>query len=175
MPWRTVEDNAAFFLELRGVSRSKRRAITAKTLKAVGIAEFSKKLPRELSGGMRQRVGIARALIADPQILLMDEPFASVDAQTRMILQELILSLWEEFKKTVVFVTHNIEEAILLGDRIAVMTARPGQIKTTISVPFSRPRDPSIRKAKEFQELEESIWELLRKEAVRAELEEIEV
>jgi ABC-type nitrate/sulfonate/bicarbonate transport system ATPase subunit len=174
MPWRTVEDNAAFFLEIRGVPRSRRQAIAAKTLKAVGIAEFAKKYPRELSGGMRQRVGIARALIADPQILLMDEPFASVDAQTRMILQELVLSLWEEFKKTVVFVTHNIEEAILLGDRIAVMTARPGRIKTTISVPFSRPRDSSIRKAKEFQELEESIWELLRMEAVQAEMEEIE-
>lgn len=171
MPWRTIEDNAAFSLELRGMPRSKRQAIAAHALKALGIVEFAKKFPRELSGGMKQRVGIARALIADTEVLLMDEPFASVDAQTRMILQELILNLWGEFKKTVLFVTHNIEEAILLGDRIGVMTARPGQIKATIPVPFNRPRNSSIRKEREFQKLEENIWEMLREEAVRAELE----
>ncbi len=174
MPWRTIQDNAAFSLELKGVHRSERNARARETLEALGIAEFAEKYPRELSGGMRQRVGIARALIADPEVLLMDEPFASVDAQTRRILQEQVLALWEEFRKTVVFVTHNIEEAILLGDRIAVMTSRPGRVKEMVKVPFSRPRDASIRRTPGFQELEEEIWSLLRDEALRAERKAVE-
>ena len=120
---------------------------------------------------MRQRAGIARALVADPRILLMDEPFAAVDAQTRRILQEQVLLLSQELRKTIVFVTHSIEEALLLGDRIAVMSARPGRIKALIDVPFDRPRDSSIKRTTVFQELEEHIWHLLRDEAAKAELE----
>lgn len=170
IPWRTIRENAAFSLELRGVPAKERHAAADKALAALGIADFGDYYARQLSGGMRQRAGIARALVADPRILLMDEPFAAVDAQTRRILQEQVLTLSQELRKTIVFVTHSIEEALLLGDRVAVMSARPGRIKTIIDVPFDRPRGTAIRRSAEFQELEEHIWSLLRDEAARAEL-----
>jgi NitT/TauT family transport system ATP-binding protein len=120
---------------------------------------------------MRQRAGIARALVADPNVLLMDEPFAALDAQTRRLLQEQLLELWNGLEKTVVFVTHSVEEAILLGDRIAVMTARPGMLKEIIDVPFRRPRSPDIRHTAEYQQLEKRIWQLLHSEAEKADAE----
>jgi ABC-type nitrate/sulfonate/bicarbonate transport system ATPase subunit len=127
-------------------------------------------LLKVVAGLLAPRAGIARALVADPRILLMDEPFAAVDAQTRRILQEQVLALSQELRKTVVFVTHSIEEALLLGDRVAVMSARPGRIKSIIDVRFPRPRGAAIRRTAEFQDLEEHIWLLLRDEAARAEL-----
>ncbi len=171
IPWRRIDDNVALSLELKGVPRAERRARATEALAQLGIADFAAFHPRQLSGGMRQRAGIARALVADPRILLMDEPFAAVDAQTRRILQEQVLLLSQELRKTIVFVTHSIEEALLLGDRIAVMSARPGRIKALIDVPFDRPRDSSIKRTTVFQELEEHIWHLLRDEAAKAELE----
>ena len=170
IPWRTIRENAAFSLELRGVPVKERHVAADKALAALGIADFGDYYGRQLSGGMRQRAGIARALVADPRILLMDEPFAAVDAQTRRILQEQVLTLSQELRKTIVFVTHSNEEALLLGDRVAVMSARPGRIKTIIDVPFERPRGTAIRRSAKFQELEEHIWSLLRDEAVLAEL-----
>ncbi len=171
IPWRRIDDNVALSLELRGVPRAERRERAVEALKLLGIADFAAYFPRQLSGGMRQRAGIARALVADPRILLMDEPFAAVDAQTRRILQEQVLMLTQDLHKTVIFVTHSIEEALLLGDRIAVMSARPGRIKALIEVEFPRPRDPHIVRTARFQDLEEHIWDLLRGEAARAELE----
>jgi NitT/TauT family transport system ATP-binding protein len=170
IPWRRIDDNVAFSLECQGVSRPERRARARRALDALGIGEFAAYYPRQLSGGMRQRAGIARALVADPRILLMDEPFAAVDAQTRRILQEQVLALSQQLRKTIVFVTHSIEESLLLGDRVAVMSARPGRIKALIDVTFPRPRDARVRRTTEFQDLEEHIWELLRDEAARAEL-----
>ena len=169
IPWRRIDDNVALSLELRGVGKTERRARAREALATLGIAEFAAFHPRQLSGGMRQRAGIARALVADARILLMDEPFAAVDAQTRRILQEQVLLLSQQLRKTVVFVTHSIEEALLLGDRVAVMSARPGRIKALVDVTFPRPRDAGIRRTTAFQDLEEHIWTLLRDEAARAE------
>jgi NitT/TauT family transport system ATP-binding protein len=171
IPWRRIDDNVALSLELQGVPRAERRERARAALAALGIGEFAGYYPRQLSGGMRQRAGIARALVADPRILLMDEPFAAVDAQTRRILQEQVLRLSQQMNKTVVFVTHSIEEALLLGDRVAVMSARPGRIKALIEVTFPRPREASVKRSQAFQDLEEHIWQLLRDEAARAELE----
>jgi NitT/TauT family transport system ATP-binding protein len=140
-PWMTVEENVEFGLEARGVSPKSRRDISAELLRVVGLKEFAKKYPHHLSGGMKQRVSIARALAVDPQILLMDEPFGALDAQTRSVLQEELLRIWKLYRKTVIFVTHSIEEAIYLSDRIAIMTARPGRIKAIVGVPAERPRD----------------------------------
>jgi NitT/TauT family transport system ATP-binding protein len=140
-PWMTVQDNVEFGLEARGVSAAERRKTSAELLQVVGLSDFAKKFPHHLSGGMKQRVSIARALAVDPQILLMDEPFGALDAQTRSVLQEELLRIWKRYKKTVVFVTHSIEEAIYLSDRIVVMTARPGRIKTIVTVSEPRPRD----------------------------------
>jgi NitT/TauT family transport system ATP-binding protein len=171
IPWRRIDDNVALSLECRGIRRAARRERAHEALRALGIGEFAAYYPRQLSGGMRQRAGIARALVADPRILLMDEPFAAVDAQTRRILQEQVLALSQRLRKTIVFVTHSIEEALLLGDRVAIMSARPGRIKAVIDVTFPRPRDARVRRTVEFQDQEEQIWELLRDEAARAELE----
>jgi NitT/TauT family transport system ATP-binding protein len=140
-PWMTVESNVEFGLEARGVPLAQRRQVSAELLRVVGLAEFGKKYPHLLSGGMKQRVSLARALAVDPQILLMDEPFGALDAQTRSVLQEELLRIWRLYRKTVVFVTHSIEEALYLSDRVVVMTARPGRVKTTITVEEERPRD----------------------------------
>lgn len=170
IPWRKIRDNVALSLELRGVPAAERYAAAERALASMGIAGFGDYYPRQLSGGMRQRAGIARALVADPPILLMDEPFAAVDAQTRRLLQDQVLALSQELRKTVIFVTHSIDEALLLGDRIAVMSARPGRIKTVIDVPFARPRGTQVRRSAEFQDYEEHIWSLLKDEAARAEV-----
>ena len=140
-PWMTVEDNVEFGLEARGVPSVKRRQTSAELLRVVGLQDFAKRYPHHLSGGMKQRVSIARALAVEPQILLMDEPFGALDAQTRSGMQEELLRIWKVYRKTVIFVTHSIEEAIYLSDRIAVMTARPGRIKAIVEVKDDRPRD----------------------------------
>ena len=170
IPWRKIRDNVALSLELRRVAAAERHAAAERALASMGIAGFGDYYPRQLSGGMRQRAGIARALVADPPILLRDEPFAAVDAQTRRLLQDQVLALSQELRKTVIFVTHSIDEALLLGDRIAVMSARPGRIKTIIDVPFPRPRGTEVRRSAEFQDYEERIWTLLKDEAARAEV-----
>jgi NitT/TauT family transport system ATP-binding protein len=140
-PWMTVEANVAFGLEARGMAAAERHRVASELLGVVGLSEFAKKYPHHLSGGMKQRVSIARALAVDPQILLMDEPFGALDAQTRSVMQEELLRIWKRYQKTVIFVTHSIDESIYLSDRIVVMTARPGRIKAIIDVTEERPRD----------------------------------
>ena len=171
-PWRTVRDNVAYSLEMRGIGKAERFARAAEFIRTVGLTGFENKYPHELSGGMRQRVALARSLAADPGVLLMDEPFGALDAQTRTLVQEELLTIWERSRKTVLFVTHSIEEAIILGDRILVMSARPGRIKAEITVPFARPRSEAVRGAPAFTELARDLWQLLRHETERAMLTE---
>jgi NitT/TauT family transport system ATP-binding protein len=140
-PWLTVEANVAFGLVERGVPRVERDARVREQVAAVGLAGFERRYPHELSGGMRQRVALARVLANDPKILLMDEPFAALDAQTRTLMQQELLNVWASDRRSVIFITHNIEEAIFLGDRVVVMTARPGRIKEVVKVDLPRPRD----------------------------------
>jgi len=139
-PWFTVWDNVAYGLRMRGVSQEKRKKAVTYFLDKVGILDFKDFYPYQLSGGMKQRVSIARAFANEPEILLMDEPFAALDEQNRLILQEELLSIWEQNRKTVVFITHSIDEAVFLGDRVFVMTARPGKVKAMADVPLPRPR-----------------------------------
>ena len=140
-PWMTVRDNVEFGLEARRLPVAERREVSSRLLKVVGLSDFAERFPHQLSGGMKQRVSIARALAVDPSLLLMDEPFGALDAQTRHLLQDELLRIWREYRKTVVFVTHSIEEAIYLSDRIVVMTARPGRVKQIVVVSEARPRD----------------------------------
>ncbi len=168
-PWMTVLDNVAFGLEMRGVGREERRHRARAFIEKVGLASFAHSYPHELSVGMRQRVGIARAFVADAPILLMDEPFGSLDAQTRLVLQEELLRIWRDHQKLVVYVTHDIEEAVLLGDRVLVMTGRPGRIREEILIPLPRPRDLSAREQPEVMEIKWHIWEMLE-EGVRTSL-----
>jgi len=139
-PWRTVLDNVAFGLELKGISKDERHEKARQYLKMVELERFEERHPHELSGGMKQRVAIARALVNDPIAILMDEPFGALDAQTRNIMQSELLRIWEEEKKTVIFVTHSVDEAIYLADRIVIMSARPGKIKDVIKIELLRPR-----------------------------------
>jgi NitT/TauT family transport system ATP-binding protein len=157
-PWRTALQNVAFGLEMRGVSRRERLRSAREHLARVGLASFEKHYPHQLSGGMKQRVGLARALATGPEILLMDEPFGSLDAQTRTILQGELLRIWEEERKTVVYVTHSIEEAILLGDRVVLMSARPGRIRRSYPVDLPRPRDLDVRTTAPFAAMTGEIW-----------------
>jgi len=160
-PWLTVLDNVAFGLESQGVRRAERRDRARVFIEKVGLLGFAANYPHELSMGMRQRVGIARAFVARPEILLMDEPFGAVDAQTRWILQEELLKIWSDYRNFVIFVTHDIEEAILLGDRVLVMSERPGRIREDIKIPFDRPRKVSYRERPEIMEIKWHIWHLL--------------
>jgi NitT/TauT family transport system ATP-binding protein len=162
IPWRTVVSNVAFGLEVRRMPRARRAAIALEALDRMGIRDFAAAYPHQLSGGMRQRVGIARALANDSEVLLMDEPFAAVDAQTRTILQEELLNVWNATRRTVLFITHNIEEAIFLGDRVLVFGARPTGLLKEVDVPFPRPRDRSIESRAEFILIRDSIWADLR-------------
>jgi NitT/TauT family transport system ATP-binding protein len=164
-PWMTVEDNVEFGLEARGVAVAQRRQVSQNLLRIVGLGEFTKKFPHHLSGGMKQRVSIARALAVDPQILLMDEPFGALDAQTRSLLQEELLRIWRLYRKTVVFVTHSIEEAIYLSDRIVVMTARPGRIKAVIAVEEERPREMT---SLSMAQMQRQVRAILSEEITRA-------
>ncbi|MEE8448302.1 MAG: ABC transporter ATP-binding protein [Thermodesulfobacteriota bacterium] len=168
-PWLTVIDNVAFGLEMRGFSKNERHHRAAAFLETVGLSRFSHHFPHQLSGGMKQRVSLARAFVNDPEILLMDEPFASLDAQNKILLQDELLKIWEECRKTVVYITHSIDEALLLGDRIVVMTAAPGIFKEVMEVQFGRPRDVFEIKAKpEFGEMSLKIWKILESEVRKA-------
>jgi NitT/TauT family transport system ATP-binding protein len=165
-PWMTVESNVAYGLKVQGVSKEERQHRGARYIDLVGLDGFEKKYPYQLSGGMQQRVGLARALSMEPEVLLMDEPFASVDAQTREILQEQLLQIWETERRTMVFITHSIEEAILMGDRVAVLSTRPGRVKEIIDIPFGHPRNiAEIFIDERFAELRNQVWNQLRDEA----------
>ncbi len=164
-PWRTVLGNIAYGLEEKGIPEQKREDICGKYITLVGLAGFENHYPYQLSGGMKQRVAIARVLAYDPDILLMDEPFAALDTQTREMLQAEVLRIWNETKKTVLFVTHNIEEAVFLADRIAVMSARPGIIKQIIEVPLVRPRFEEQRTSEGFMIVRKEVGRLVREEA----------
>jgi NitT/TauT family transport system ATP-binding protein len=168
LPWRTVLANVVFGPENRGVPRAEREAHARHMLELVGLGPFAHAYPHQLSGGMKQRVGIARALANDPEVLLMDEPLAALDAQTRTILQEELLRIWAELGTTVVYVTHSLEEALLLGDRIVLFTARPGRVKRVFPVPLGRPRGLEARAAPAFGALVDTIWAELRDEVVRS-------
>ena len=168
-PWLTVLDNAAFGLMARRVPRAERDRRAADVLSRMGLTRFLKAYPRELSGGMRQRVNLARAFANDPELLLMDEPFASLDEQTKLLLQDDLLSVWEDTRQTVVFITHSIDEAIRLADRIVVMTARPGRIKVEIPVTLQRPRDVfELQTDPRFLTLRAQVWEAVKEEVLAA-------
>ena len=170
-PWMNVRDNIAFGLKARGVGRSQRYRITEPYIRKVGLAGFEDALPYQLSGGMKQRVSIARAFATDPEILLMDEPFAALDEQTKLILQAELLRIWEESGKTVLYVTHSIDEAIVLADRIMVMSARPGRIKEIVDISevFGRPRQvETVKSSPQYGELFGRVWTQLRDEVTAA-------
>ncbi len=168
-PWMSVEQNAAYGLAIRGIAKSEQRRIIDRLLETVGLSAFRKAFPHQLSEGMRQRVAIARALAVDPELLLMDEPFGSLDEQTRFILQDEVLRLWDGTGKTVIVVTHSIDEALTLADRVVVMTAHPGSIKDIVPVSLTRPREQStMRSDPEFARLFGRIWESLRSEVLDA-------
>ena len=172
-PWMTVDDNVAYGLKMRGVTGKACREVVDYYVDKVGLSAFRRAYPHQLSGGMKQRVSVARAFANDPEILLMDEPFAALDEQNKTLLQEELLKIWEESKKTVVFITHSIDEALILGDRVVVMTAHPGTIKADISVGFPRPRRVYELKAEPaFGELAYNVWSHLRDEVMRAKEEE---
>jgi NitT/TauT family transport system ATP-binding protein len=164
LPWRTVIANVELGLELKGVEASVRRKRAIELINMAGLAGFENHYPHELSGGMKQRVGLARALATDPEVLLMDEPFAALDAQTRDLMQTELLQVWDRTKKTVIFVTHSIEEAVYLSDRVIVMSARPGKTKTTIRINLPRPRDYEMRLSAKFNEIKAEIWNALKEE-----------
>lgn len=168
-PWMTVLDNVAFGLETQGIRLHERRDLASDFITKVGLFGFIKSYPHELSGGMRQRVAILRAFLANPQILLMDEPFGALDSQTRLVMQEELLRIWKDHLKTVIYVTHDIEEAILLGDRVLVMSGRPGNIRQEIPINLERPRQLSNRDHPEVAEIRWHIWKMLEDE-VRKEL-----
>jgi NitT/TauT family transport system ATP-binding protein len=164
MPWRTVESNVRFGLEMQGRIDSDTGAKIARYIKMVGLAGFEKSYPRELSGGMRQRVGLARALVTEPRLLLMDEPFAAVDAMTRELMQEELTKIVATTGQPIIFITHGVDEAVTLADRIAVVTNRPGRIKEIIDVDLPRPRSRASRQLPEFQALRDRVWDLLASE-----------
>jgi NitT/TauT family transport system ATP-binding protein len=168
LPWRTVEGNILFGMELHRVPTGQRAQRTAHFIGVVGLDGFEHFYPHQLSGGMRQRVGIARALAVDPEILLMDEPFGALDAQTREIMGNELLKIWEQDRKTVLFVTHSLEEAIYLGDRIAVLTSRPARVKELLPVQLPRPRDLEVRNGPEFVRLRKQLWDILEEEVQQA-------
>jgi NitT/TauT family transport system ATP-binding protein len=167
-PWLTVQKNVEFGLELRGLPAAERSQIARRFIAEVGLEGFETAYPKQLSGGMMQRVALARALANDPEILLMDEPFGALDSQTRSLMQELLLKIWEHSKKTVLFITHDIDEAILLGDHVHVMTARPGRIKEKIAIGLPRPRSVEATTSEPFIRLKRRIMGLIHDEAVRA-------
>ena len=167
-PWRTVGENVGFGLEVRGAPRNERAERVRRSLAQVDLAGFESKYPRQLSGGMRQRVGLARALVMEPEILLLDEPFGALDAQTRLVLQEQLARLVERSGTTAVLVTHSIEEAILLADTVLVMTARPGRIAAKINVDLPRPRSMATTHLSGYSSLFDQIYGLLRDEVVKA-------
>jgi NitT/TauT family transport system ATP-binding protein len=169
LPWMSVWDNAAYGLTLRKVPKAQIKEVVGYYLDRTGLSKYAAAYPHQLSGGMRQRVSIARAFANDPDILLMDEPFSALDEQNKTLLQQELLRIWEETRKTVMFITHSVDEAVTLSDRIMVMSAQPGKLKALIDVPFERPRDVfKLRSQPEYGELVYSIWGQLREEVQRA-------
>lgn len=167
-PWRTVLGNVGWSLEVAGMGKQEREERAEHYLDMVGLSSFRDAYPSELSGGMQQRIALARVLAFEPAMLLMDEPFGALDAQTREIMQEELTTIWQRHKRTVLFVTHDIEEAVYLSDRVIVFSARPGRLKADITIDLPRPRKPEIRKSAEFQALRNSIWDMLREEYLAA-------
>ena len=167
-PWLTVKENIQFGLEISGLDKGKQDQIAREFVEKVGLRGFENTYPKGLSGGMKQRVAIARALANNPAILLLDEPFGALDAQTRALMQELLTQVWEELHKTILFVTHDVEEAIFLSDRVFVMTARPGKIKAEIDIPLPRPRSYELKSNEAFLNLKQQALTLIREEAIKA-------
>src|SRR5256886_1293700 len=168
LPWRTIAGNVRYGMELQ--RRFDEPTMVQRTdhfIKLVGLSGFERHYPSELSGGMQQRVNLARALASDPVVLLMDEPFAALDAQTREFMQAELLKIWAKARKTVLFITHQINEAIYLADRVAVMCARPGRVKQVFDVPFSRPRTLALKRDPKFLQLEDAVWQLIEEESMR--------
>ncbi|MDX1383815.1 MAG: ABC transporter ATP-binding protein [Thermoanaerobaculia bacterium] len=166
-PWMSVLDNVAFGLEWSQRSKPEKLGLARRFIEQVGLVDFAGSYPRELSVGMRQRVSLARAFVAEPQILLMDEPFASLDALTKLVLQEELLRIWENHRSLIVYVTHDLAEAILLGDRVLVMSGRPGVILEDLSIDLRRPRNLSDRRRPEIAEIEQHLWSVLEKDVRR--------
>jgi len=167
-PWLTVTENIQFGLEISGMPKAKQGQIAQEFVEKVGLKGFERTYPKGLSGGMKQRVAIARALANNPAILLLDEPFGALDAQTRALMQELLTQIWEELHKTILFVTHDVEEAIFLSDRVFIMTARPGKIKAEIDISLERPRSYEIKATEAFLNLKKQALTLIREEAIKA-------
>lgn len=171
LPWRTALQNVEMGLEFQGKPKAERRKIAHETIDKVGLVGFENSFPHQLSGGMRQRVGLARALSITPDVFLMDEPFGSLDAQTRELMQEELLRIWDQYHRTVVFVTHSIDEAIFCSDRVLIMSARPGQVKVMLDVDLPRPRTQhNVRATREFGQLREHAWGILREEIAQSQL-----
>ena len=162
LPWLTAVDNVAFPLKLRGVAKAERRSVATRMLRLTGLGGFEDRYPHQLSGGMKQRVSIARGLVQDPGVLLMDEPFAALDEQTRMVLGEELLRIWAETGKTILFVTHSLNEAVYLADRIVVLSSRPGRIVDDLHVDLGRPRTFAMMSSERFGVLKDRIWEHIR-------------
>lgn len=167
-PWLNVKENIQFGLEIAGMPKTQQEQIAQEFVEKVGLKGFEKVYPKGLSGGMKQRVAIARALANNPAVLLLDEPFGALDAQTRALMQELLTQIWEDLHKTILFVTHDVEEAIFLSDRVFVMTARPGRIKAEIQIPLERPRNYEMKATESFLNLKKQALALIREEAIKA-------
>ncbi|TKI03393.1 ABC transporter ATP-binding protein [Martelella alba] len=167
-PWLTVEENICFGLAERGLDRQTQRERCAYFVAKVGLGGFERHYPRQLSGGMQQRTAIARALANDPKVLLMDEPFGALDNQTRVLMQELLLNIWESSRKTVLFVTHDIDEAIFMANKVAIFSARPGRIKSEVAVSFPHPRDYTLKTTAEFMALKARVTEEIRSETLHS-------
>ena len=167
-PWKTVIENVAFGLQMRGIGKTERLQVADHWLERVGLRKFADYYPSQISGGMKQRVSIIRALANDPEVLLMDEPLGALDAQTRIVLQAELLRIWQETRKTVVFITHSLDEAILLGDRVVLMAAHPGRLLATFPIDIARPRTVETMNTPQFAELRGAIWSQLSREVTRA-------
>lgn len=166
-PWLTVKENIIFGLQFKQIAKKKQEELARYYLNLIGLLEFENHYPIQLSGGMKQRVAIARALACDPEILLMDEPFGALDAQTRLLMQEMLLKIWEGTKKTIIFVTHDVEEAVFLGDTVYVMSSRPGRLKRIQQVDFSRPRQYELKHTEKFSKITMSLMDEIREESYR--------
>lgn len=168
LPWSSVLTNVAMGLAIRHENKREREAQAMVLLKLVGLEAFASKLPHQLSGGMKQRIGIARALCVDPEVLLMDEPFGALDAQTRQLMGAELLRIWQQRQKTIVFVTHDIDEAVYLADRVVVMSARPSRVLEEVDIDLPRPRALEVQNSTTFRETRERIWRLLQSEVMAA-------
>lgn len=173
-PWMTVRDNVSYGLRLRGVPKKERREVADRYIQMIGLSKFAEAYPHQLSGGMKQRVSVARAFANDPEILLMDEPFGALDEQNRIILQQELIKIWEETRKTAVFITHSLDEAICLGDRVMIMSAHPGTIRCITEIDLPRPRDiAAIRATPRYNEIFMNIWGTLREEVLKSKQQEL--